>query len=161
MRAVISFSRAHAVALSMFVCLLAGFVPGCAEPDRRKRPPAPKIAVPARSADRPETDPPAVVAALRASVHGKLDCSDCHAPSSKLEAEDLGKPSCKDSCHKQENRAYALTVHATARGAEGDVAARCEDCHGAHDVRKSDDPESRTFVRKLPFTCGKCHEESN
>ena len=158
MRAVISFSRVNAVTLSVLVCLLGCVLSGCSEPDRRKRPLVPKIAVPARSADRPATDAPAVVAELRASVHKKLDCSDCHAPSSELHAQDLGKPSCKDSCHKEENRAYALTVHATSLGREGDVAARCEDCHGAHDVRKTDDPQSRTFVRKLAFTCGKCHE---
>jgi cytochrome b subunit of formate dehydrogenase len=157
-RAVISFSSAHTVAWCVVVCLLAGLVSGCAKPDRRKRPATQSIAVPARSADRPATAASAVVAELRASVHAKLDCSDCHAPSSNLGAQDLGKPSCKDSCHKQENHAYALTVHATVRGADGDVAARCEDCHGAHDVKKSEDPASRTFVRKLPFTCGKCHD---
>jgi len=119
-----------------------------------------KVLVPPRSADRPETDAERVVAQLRASAHQKLDCSDCHAPASDPDPKDLGKASCKSGCHEKENLAYAATIHATALGKDGEAAARCEDCHGSHDVRGAKDPESRVFARKLPFTCGKCHENA-
>jgi cytochrome b subunit of formate dehydrogenase len=141
----------------LIVCVALAALAACGQKDRRKRPPEPKVTFPARSEDRPETNAERVVQQLRSSAHAKLDCSDCHAPPGSPDPKELGKPSCKAACHEQENRAYAETVHATARDSNGEPAARCEDCHGAHDVRGPKDPESRTFPRKLPLTCGKCH----
>ena len=132
---------------------------GCGRNDRRQRPPDSRVVVPPRAADRPETDAELVVAQLRASAHGKLDCSDCHAPSGELAPLEVGQASCKNGCHEKANELYAQTVHSKP-GTDGRLAARCEDCHGAHDVRGARDPESRVFARTLPFTCGKCHENA-
>jgi hypothetical protein len=33
----------------------------------------------------------------------------------------------------------------------------CIDCHGVHDMRKVDDPESRVIKENLLVTCQKCH----
>lgn len=38
------------------------------------------------------------------------------------------------------------------------VSANCTSCHGAHDVRKKDDPQSRVFRANIPGTCATCHE---
>jgi cytochrome b subunit of formate dehydrogenase len=61
-------------------------------------------------------------------------------------------------CHEKEVQAYAASVHGAAAAAGNLGAARCIDCHGAHDIRKRTDPESRVYRRKLPYTCGQCHK---
>jgi hypothetical protein len=38
------------------------------------------------------------------------------------------------------------------------VAANCTSCHGAHDIRKKDDPKSPVFRANIPQVCATCHE---
>ena len=38
------------------------------------------------------------------------------------------------------------------------LAAVCTDCHGVHDIQKSDDPNSTVMASNLQKTCAKCHE---
>jgi predicted CXXCH cytochrome family protein len=38
------------------------------------------------------------------------------------------------------------------------LAAVCTDCHGVHDIQKSDDPNSTVMAANLQKTCAKCHE---
>jgi predicted CXXCH cytochrome family protein len=38
------------------------------------------------------------------------------------------------------------------------LAATCTDCHGVHDIRKTDDPGSRVIAANLLQTCQRCHE---
>ena len=95
------------------------------------------------------------------SAHGKakLKCTSCHADTSedkiphadKLKAVDCAK------CHKEPVAEYQNTVHAKARKKGSGEAATCTDCHGTHDIRRSDDPQSRTHHLNLEFTCGTCH----
>lgn len=41
---------------------------------------------------------------------------------------------------------------------EGNLsAATCTDCHGAHEIRRPDDPGSPVFKRNVAETCGQCH----
>lgn len=138
--------------------LLLGSLSGCGREDRRRIPARSTLEVPARGTDRPETDPKKVVGELRASAHKSLDCSDCHAPERGGAKDELGEATCKAACHESEHRAFAQTIHATAVGDAGGVAAACHDCHGSHDILGSEHPESRVFSRRLPLTCGKCHE---
>jgi hypothetical protein len=37
------------------------------------------------------------------------------------------------------------------------VAAACKDCHGTHEIRRAQDPDSPTYHLNLPATCGRCH----
>jgi predicted CXXCH cytochrome family protein len=39
-------------------------------------------------------------------------------------------------------------------------AAVCTDCHGVHDIQKSNDPQSHTMKANLVQTCAKCHAGS-
>jgi len=53
---------------------------------------------------------------------------------------------------------YMDSVHGQAvTGAGLPVAATCPDCHGAHDVRPSHDPNSLVHRSHVPDTCGRCH----
>lgn len=121
--------------------------------------------------------------------HGKLlalgdkdisGCGDCHGvhdiraaadPLSRVHPRNL--PSTCGKCHSDPalvkahmisvnnpTDKYLKSVHARAI-LEGDNpdAASCTKCHGTHDLRSSDDPESKVYHRNIPATCGECHPE--
>jgi cytochrome b subunit of formate dehydrogenase len=135
--------------------LAAQVVGGCGRSNRTRPPPPSEISIAAPPLDTSMPSAEKLVAQLRSSVHAKLDCSDCHAP--KQGSRDIGKGQCT-SCHEKEAKAYAQTVHAQAVKDKHEQAADCDDCHGMHDVRKVNDPESKVAPRNTPRTCGKCHE---
>jgi len=95
------------------------------------------------------------------SVHGEmhLKCTDCHVDVSpqKLPHPEELKPVVCANCHQQEAKEYSATVHGIARKGGNNVAATCTDCHGSHDIRRANDPASRTNHANLEATCGKCH----
>jgi thiosulfate reductase cytochrome b subunit len=104
------------------------------------------------------------VTALKRSVHGDLGCTDCHtqlakAPEDQPHKPKLGPPECA-GCHDAATKAWKESVHGEAakKGKEG--MALCGDCHGAHDIVKVKDPQSRVGKLQLPFTCAKCHRNS-
>lgn len=113
-----------------------------------------KVKVPVLAPGPVVTNPAKVRDALKASVHSKLDCSDCHAPAQGTKP---GKAHCAGSCHAPETQAYLKSVHATARKNGNHRAAGCDNCHGAHDVRPASDIRSRVSPRNIPLTCGQCH----
>lgn len=55
---------------------------------------------------------------------------------------------------------YQTSQHGRAV-AKGDTRpAICTDCHGVHDSRSPDDPESLTHPRNIAGTCGQCHGDA-
>jgi len=104
---------------------------------------------------------------FHASVHGAigLACVDCHVDLKKTtdfpHAEKLAPVNCA-TCHDAAVAAYSTSIHAAARRQTPDsVAATCVDCHSAHEIRSSKDPESRTYPLNLPATCARCHGDPN
>jgi Cytochrome c3 len=102
-------------------------------------------------------------AKFAASVHGALglSCVDCHRDLARTtdfpHPEKLQPVDCR-SCHSDAVAAYNRSIHAAAqRENHGSVAARCVDCHTAHDIKPATDPTSPTYPLNLPATCGKCH----
>jgi hypothetical protein len=100
---------------------------------------------------------------LLASIHGQagLSCVDCHADLAAVtefpHAEKLAPAAC-GACHDAPAAAYATSVHATAREKDGaSPAATCVDCHGGHEIRASQDPESLTHHLEIAATCERCH----
>jgi cytochrome b subunit of formate dehydrogenase len=97
--------------------------------------------------------------ALARSVHAKQDCTDCHldfeAHPHPKDAQTVG---CAD-CHEAEAKRVAASAHGRAPAADAahPRAAACADCHGVHDVAKSDVPSSRLYPLNVPATCGACH----
>ncbi|NDV62876.1 cytochrome B [Puniceicoccales bacterium CK1056] len=79
-------------------------------------------------------------------------CGECHG-SYKL-TERYGLDSNKLKTFKESFHGLA------ARGGAVEVV-NCGSCHGYHDVRQSDDPESLVHPDKLAKTCGSCHEGAN
>jgi hypothetical protein len=111
--------------------------------------------------------PTGIDAALFAkSVHGGSDfsCTDCHdgietdknaAPG----ANPHGKvePANCNSCHRKQAKEYKATIHGKARAAGKDVAAKCADCHGKHDIVPVKEDAARTSHANIEKTCGACH----
>jgi nitrate/TMAO reductase-like tetraheme cytochrome c subunit len=96
------------------------------------------------------------------SVHGPMDCIDCHADLASAEfphEERLAKVDCS-GCHPDPVAAYGKSVHAEARRSGNVVAATCVDCHGKHDILASSDRTSPTYALNLPGTCGTCHGDA-
>ncbi len=98
------------------------------------------------------------------SVHGFFACVDCHQDLAALEEwphpESLAPVSCQ-TCHDQPVADFEQSVHFLLRDrSTGQPNATCASCHGAHDIRPSSDPASRTYVLNLPQTCGTCHNHA-
>ncbi len=86
---------------------------------------------------------------LMHKTHMPGQCATCH-DSPTPPAVGMGKPIA----------AYARTVHGRAILERGNLeAASCSDCHGAHDISKSTDPESPTNRLNIAGTCGACHDD--
>jgi cytochrome b subunit of formate dehydrogenase/nitrate/TMAO reductase-like tetraheme cytochrome c subunit len=65
------------------------------------------------------------------------------------------------SCHKETAETYMETYHGKAYQLGYFESARCSDCHGAHDILKASNPESRTSKENLVNTCAACHVGAN
>lgn len=117
----------------------------------------------------------------RSSIHGQEMargnkaapvCSDCHTahnitrtdtPAFKLAiVTECGE------CHDKPARGRRASLYETYRESyHGQVnrlgatlAARCSDCHGAHDIRRVEDPQSRLSPAHRLETCRHCHQEA-
>jgi uncharacterized protein with PIN domain len=99
--------------------------------------------------------------ALAGSIHGSLSCVSCHAD---LEGKELPhdaplkRVDCA-ACHETEAKQHAASLHGKALQRGDALAPRCGSCHGTHDIRAAKDPLSPVSPLKVPFTCGKCHQE--
>ena len=65
------------------------------------------------------------------------------------------------SCHKKLSETYMETYHGKAYTLGYLKAARCSDCHGAHRILKTSDPESMVSSKNIVRTCKKCHNNAN
>jgi len=123
-------------------------------------------------------------AAVAASVHGGpheavnasivVSCKDCHGTHDIRKKEDMDStvyainiPDTCERCHldlvKTKRggdfvRGFNESVHFQVAKKSGlSISATCVTCHGAHDVRPTDDPESRVARTAIIRTCGRCH----
>ncbi len=92
------------------------------------------------------------------SVHGKLNCIDCHADIKEVPHEDKLAPAQCASCHDQAVTQYATSIHGMSLKMGGDDAASCASCHGTHDIVPVKQIDSPVFKLNLPKTCGTCHD---
>jgi len=102
-------------------------------------------------------------AAFESSVHKDLACTDCHGDVQSVPHEQQpARPTTQvcAGCHPSQASEYQQSIHGRARAQGIGEAAHCADCHSAHTVFSKADPRSSVFVRNLPQTCGRCHENS-
>lgn len=105
-------------------------------------------------------------AVLGASVHAKVDCTECHVDLRGKGEKHKGNPQptrrdyalkfseqCKD-CHFQNYSKSLDGVHHRLMAEGKRDAAVCTDCHGAHDTSEAAKPRSR-----ISKSCARCHEK--
>ena len=95
------------------------------------------------------------------SVHGVLSCTNCHAD---LQGKDLPHepgvaPVQCGSCHGDEQKQHAASLHGKAIARGDALAPHCVDCHGNHDILPVKDRRSAVAPLNIPFVCGRCHRE--
>lgn len=78
-------------------------------------------------------------------------CASCHSDVARMRPYNL--PSDQYALYKTSRHGIAL-----AKGDES--VAVCTDCHGQHEIRPRDDPQSRVARRNIPATCGHCHGDT-
>jgi cytochrome b subunit of formate dehydrogenase len=92
------------------------------------------------------------------SIHGPLDCTDCHSTVTSIpHAAKLPPVDCGD-CH--DDIAAVYQYHGFKKQTPGALFPDCHDCHGTHDILPPSDPKSSANDNNLPRTCGRCHEDN-
>jgi len=93
------------------------------------------------------------------------NCEDCHSAHniSQIDQDQFMNEVTHQcgSCHEDLSETYTETMHGKAYTLGYLKSARCSDCHGAHDIKKVDDPDSHVGFNRVVETCQKCHPDAN
>ena len=88
-------------------------------------------------------------------------CSDCHSAHAIRRTDQdnfrLDVMTTCGRCHAEIAQTYFDTYHGKVSKLGYTKAAKCYDCHGAHDVLRVTDPRSHLSRANVAATCGKCH----
>src|SRR5579859_778379 len=88
-------------------------------------------------------------------------CNDCHTAHAIHRTDEnsfrLNVMTTCGRCHEQIAETYFDTFHGKVSKLGYTKAAKCYDCHGAHDVLAVTDPRSHLSRANVAATCGKCH----
>lgn len=100
---------------------------------------------------------------LFGSVHAEAKCIDCHTDliGADLPHEDDLKPATCGSCHKNEQRDYDISQHGQSNRKGDPLTPTCQLCHGTHQIVEVRSDNSPVAPLKVPFLCGKCHQEGS
>lgn len=93
------------------------------------------------------------------SVHGDMDCTDCHEDLAEAEDEheETVEPVLCGNCHDDAADEMTAGYHFRASGdTEGDLPG-CADCHGKHSILPRDSRRSMVYDLNVPGTCCNCH----
>jgi len=126
-----------------------------------------------------------IEAPLRNSVHGgnggpggladraapggrskqKPSCTSCHHGHNLLNPESADfrerLPDRCGNCHFDSSTHYSLSVHGALTALGYAPAAKCSDCHGAHDILPVSDPDSWVSPKRRLKTCQYCHTDAS
>ncbi|UCF31054.1 MAG: hypothetical protein JSV26_01090 [bacterium] len=93
------------------------------------------------------------------SVHGDMDCTDCHEDLADVEDEhdESVEPVECANCHDDTAEEMSPSVHTGRSGGSGSGLPRCADCHGKHSILPRNDRRSMVFDLNVPATCCACH----
>lgn len=94
---------------------------------------------------------------FKASIHGNLECTDCHQDIKEIPHEKPKNVNCS-ICHQEVAKKYSEGIHGKARARGVEDAPSCANCHGSHNILPKDDPRSLVNPLNLPATCSRCHE---
>ncbi len=92
-------------------------------------------------------------------------CDDCHSSHEITRTDAVGfmreVVSTCGKCHPDVTESYFDTFHGKVVKLGYTETAKCQDCHGAHDILPPDDRNSHLSRDNIVATCGKCHEGSH
>jgi predicted CXXCH cytochrome family protein len=89
---------------------------------------------------------------FHSSVHGSLNCNDCHTSIKEYPHPDQPEAVKCVTCHADQAKAIEGSIH------DGISAQPCTGCHGdAHSIFPKEDPRSAVYPLNIPKTCGTCH----
>ncbi len=100
------------------------------------------------------------LAPYAASVHGKLNCVDCHQGISETPHTSKLPPAQCASCHEKAAGQYAKSIHGISHQMGASDAASCASCHGTHAMVPVKQADSPVFKLNLPKTCSTCHDNA-
>jgi hypothetical protein len=88
-------------------------------------------------------------------------CSDCHTAHMITRTDAAGfrleiMTKC-GRCHAEIAKSYFDTYHGKVSQLGYDKTAKCQDCHGSHDILPPSDPASHLSRAHVVETCQKCH----
>lgn len=88
-------------------------------------------------------------------------CIDCHSAHGIVRADQpqwqLDVVAECGSCHERLYETYFETYHGKVTHLGFNLAAKCSDCHTAHNMRPASDPQSSVYTLNLLTTCSRCH----
>lgn len=106
------------------------------------------------------TDDPTQSMSRKAGWKGKIDrkqipelCGSCHSNPTYMRQYD---PSLRTDQLAQ----YHTSVHGKRLAAGDSNVAVCTDCHGVHDLRAPNDPQSKVYPVNIADTCAHCHADA-
>jgi len=85
-----------------------------------------------------------------------MTCLTCHTDYTYPHPEEYEPVECA-RCHGSIVSKYEESIHGYALARGNERAPTCVGCHGKHEIRKSDDPESPTYHSHIAETCVECH----
>ncbi len=99
------------------------------------------------------------------SIHGEngIECADCHYELEGVEDfphdAPLERVECS-MCHDTESEDYESSIHGRAFAAGDPSVPFCSTCHGKHNIKRPEDPESSAYPLNLAEVCIKCHTDT-
>jgi len=93
------------------------------------------------------------------SIHGDMDCTDCHEDLMDAEDEhdEVLEPVQCGNCHDDFMEAMEQGVHSPEVARVKTDLPTCAHCHGKHDILPADNVRSSIYDLKVPSTCCQCH----
>jgi hypothetical protein len=98
---------------------------------------------------------------LGGSVHASQPCVTCHMDLAGKEFPHEEKPARVDcgTCHGEIAEQHKVSLHGKALARKDPLAPGCTTCHGMHEILAGTDHRSDTSPLRIPYLCGKCHQE--
>ncbi len=91
-----------------------------------------------------------------------VDCHSAHVISESDQDKFMTEVTIQcGSCHTNLSETYMETYHGKAYQLGYLEAARCSDCHGAHNILKVENPDAMVGTNNIVETCAKCHTGAN
>jgi len=92
-------------------------------------------------------------------------CENCHTAHtiSRADRDDFRQviTSQCGGCHEEETESFFDTYHGKVSRLGGARAAKCHDCHGAHNILPPEEPASTLSRANVVETCANCHPGAN